>query len=331
MLRSNNLDKVILTRVMCGDTNNDTVYNIYAKDPELANWKLQKLVDNFDRYVSEPIDAIFDGTVDTKDLWNMIAVLTFWDSIQAARKEYIMSANDLFFALLVNHTATRDGKTQKIRSYSALYAAKQSAQDNGTDLDYRDFIVKDETFANEYIKASVKPFGYNVEFDIEVPIKYVGLKKLGIIKLCTDNVPARLTFKEDNDRSTYTIPAFIWMNMMKKGVSKFNRVRFTKHETKKVSGLLDSDPHFISDILDANDFSTLLKIEREGSFGVDYDRDDGRLILQQIKELPSLDNRQSEAAGLAWRQIGQRDYKLECPEFYLVNAKKDAFNIIAAN
>lgn len=326
-------DKVILTHVRNEDMSNDIIYNFYERDPEIAKIRFDMLLDKFDDFVSKQIDAIFTDEIDDRAFKDSLTVLTFWDALLGAKQEFFdITANDLFFALIVNRAAYKQKGVQKIRSYSALYAAKQAADNNRHNLSYKDYINNSEgekDFMGDYIKAKVKPHGYNVAFNIEIPVKHIGPKKLGLVKLCTDNVPSRLSFEEDKDNNVYTIPAFLWLNMMKKGVSKFNKVRFTNKETSKVSEMVDSDGKYIQDILEANDFETLLSIPKEGSFGVDFDQDTGRLILQQVREVPTLDNNKaSDVAGLAWRPLRQREYRLECPNFYLVSSKSDAYNIL---
>lgn len=333
MIRAEYPNTIALTRVQNGDLSNNNTYTRYSRNPKMAQERLNSLLTNYDRYVSQVIDGIFEWDIDTTTFNAIVEVLTFWDAINEAKGEaFDLYANDLFFAAVVNLCATRQRIIPKIKNYSALYSAKAAADANKHNLDYRDYVMNKEgekDFEGDYIKATIQPYGYSVPFDIEVPVKYIGFKKLGIVKLCTDNVPSRMSFKQDENNTRYTIPAYLWMNMMKKGVTRFNKVKFSKKEEKNISEMIDADAGYIQDILEANDFEKLLTINREGSFGVDFDKDDGRLIIQHVNELPSLDEKAAEASGLCWRQLGTREYKLESPSFYLVGAKHDAYSILA--
>lgn len=340
MLHFKDSGRVILNRLQNADMSNSGTYARFASDPEIAALQLQFYLDNYDKRFSAAIDSMFEHDLDEAQFSELTIVLTFWDAVAEARGEVMdIYANDLYFALIVNFSASRQPSIEKIRSYSALYAAKSTAKANGHNLDYRDYVINreyEEKFNHEYIKAQVQPHGYNVPFTIEVPVKKLGANnkftsKLGMVKLCTDNVPAKLSFEADDDHNTYTIPSYMWMNMMKKGVSRFNKVRFSKLEEKNVAEMIDTDVRNIQGILEANDFETLASIEREGSFGFDFDDDDGHIIIDNVREgnLPSLDNRGAEVAGLCWRKVGPRKYKLEHNGFYLVSNNKDAYNVVA--
>ena len=325
--------EVIFTHVLNGDMSNESVISKY-RDQNIARARLSGYLHDYNTFVSKVIDSIFTADITQEVYQNIAEVLTFWDAIMEARNEqFDLSPNDLYFALLVNFAATRQRIIPRIKSYSGLYSAKAAARENNHNLDYRDYVMNKEgeaDFAGDYIKVTIQPRGYNVPFDIEVPVKKVGFKKLGIVKLCTDNVPSRLSFKEDLDGNKYTIPAYLWLNMMKKGVSRFNKVRFSKLEEKNVAQMMDTDHKYIQDILEANDFETLLTIDRDTSFGVDFDKDDGNLIIQHVREVPSLDeNDSAEYAGLAWKPVGGQSYKLVSPNFYIVGTKNNAYNILS--
>lgn len=319
----NNSNGVVLTRVMNADRTNDRTYAKFAEDQDYAELKLQKLLDEYNTKVKLVLPMAFSNNVDDTLFKEIVTVITFWDEIFDAYPEDTpyYSANDLFFALLVNWCATNQKGVQPIRSASALNAAKDMAKSHGHDLSYTEYVINmegEEEFGGDYLDVELSPKGYNSKFNLQVPIKTFGPKKLGMVKICTDNVPSKLKFASDNDRGTYTIPGYLWMEMMSNGVLRGGKIKFAKMESKHLAEMFNTDKSHIQEILQANDFATVLYIEQDSGFGTDFDPATGELRLDVYSsqfEIPSLDDNPS---NLCWKRVGH-SYVLLCPDFYVVD------------
>lgn len=325
---------IILTKLKNGDKDNKNTYKFFSRDPEVMEFKLKSLLDNYDYKVSKTIDRIFTDSVDDKLFYDAITVLTFWDEIMDARKEYWdLTPNDLFFALLVNYCASHQAGIQPIRSYSGVYSAKANAQSNGHALDYRDYAIRNEgesEFEHEYLKVSFSPKDYSEPFDVQIPVKHVGFKKLGIVKICTDNIPSRLSFADDPDKCTYTIPAYLWMKMLADGVRRKNKVKFAKNEEKQVSDMINSDRQYIKEILDVNDFETAFILDRTvNHFETEWDPDTGNLIISNARVIPEIQNGDFPVSGYDWERVRQSAYKLKSNQFYIAGLLKGGVHILA--
>ena len=65
-----------------------------------------------------------------------------------------------------------------------------------------------------------------------------------------------------------------------------------------------------------------------GGFDYDFDTDTGAVIIENVKILPAIEKHGNTVEGFEWNRIGQRDYLLRSPKFYIANLHKGAINIL---
>lgn len=323
-----------LNRLSNGDKDNGSVYSRFEKDEKLAQFQLDCFLECWQSDVIPMIESIFSGNIDRDTFDGCTTILTFWDELlerTGGRSEFDAPANELFFALLVNYCASRLPGVHPIKSYGAVQVAKQEAGDKGHMLDYRQYIINREgegDFEDEYIKAKIMPPGYNSEFEVEVPIKHIGPKKLGIVKMCTENIPSKLQFEKDSDNEGYEIPAYQWTNMMREKMGKRSTVRFAKTEQKAVSEMFNTDESCIREVLDVNDIRKVFEVDLENSAtATDFDDITGNLIIDNVRKLPDLSYNGKEVTSMAWWQLGNRKYSLHSPKFYVANRKSGEVSV----
>lgn len=324
--------EVALTRVMNGDKDNGRIYSRFARDPKIAKFQLDNLVDCWESEVSPMMDEIFSGKIDDELFEDITTILTFWDELmERTGFGYDISANDLYFALLVNYCAGRLQGIQPIRSYVGITTAKENAYAHGHALDYREYAIQNEgekDFNNDYINVTVSPKGYNSEFDIKVPVKYIGPKGLGIIKVCTDGISSLLCFERDSENGQYVIPGYLWMGMMKDKMSKRNTIKFKKAEEKAVAEMFNTDDHYVGEIIEINDFRQAYVLDMTNqSLSTDFDPDSGNVVIRNVRELPPLEYNGREITDLIWWRAGGNTYVLHSHDFYLAAHRKGGISV----
>ncbi len=325
--------KIVLNHLINGDKDNSFYYTRYDEEDLETRCLLEYLLENWQDKVSRVIDGIFYEKIDDKMYNQIMKVLTFWDMLMFRKNlSFDIGANELFFVTLVNYIAVKQPGVRRIKDYPEFYAARDTAKEHGHPLDYREYVIRGEgedDFKGEYLPIVISPNQFSGKLKVFVPIKSVGPRRLGMIRVCTNNVPASFSFVEDQDNEAYTIPAYIWINMLRDGMSRRSSIRFSKAEGKHLASLMNSDERFILDILSTNNFVNAFSLDKtNGGFDYDFDTDTGAVIIENVKILPAIEKHGSIVEGFEWNRIGQRDYLLRSPKFYIANLHKGAINIL---
>lgn len=315
------IEQVEFTHVQSGDTDNKAFYSYFSGNRDKAKKQLDQFL--VKDAVSITVQSIFNGDISDDQFRRITTLLTCWDAILSITNTSAdVTANDLFFALLVNWNAGKGNGTNKIRSYAALQSAKASAVAAGNGLDYREYIVNGEgegKFNNDYVTIVISPKEFGSKMAVNLPIIPM---KLGLFRLCSERVPAYMTIVGDPDNTSHTIPPHLWLTMVADGMSRRITTKFSKLEGKHLAKLIDADQKYIDEILEMNDFRTVYNFLDFGEMEFD---DNGSITLVGTEEPPEIEN----VSGFEWVEMRKMTYFLKCADFYLVEKKNGAVNILA--
>lgn len=310
------ISKVELTHVQSGDQDNNIYFSYFSSNDTLKEKVLKALLTP--HTTTDIIDMIFKGDINDDQLRKITTALTFLDAICDITKTSInVSASDLFFATLVNWNVSKGKGTNKIRSYSALQYAKESASRSGNDLDYREYIVngagEDSKFNNDYIAIVISPKQFGNKMELNLPIIPM---KLGLFRFATEHIAAYMTVIGDPEKTSLTVPCYLWMEMISEAMGRRKIAAFSKLESKHLSKLVSTDATYIDEILASNDFRSAFNFIKVYEY--ELDENDGSLTLMNTQEPPETPN------GFEWVETRNSTWFLKSPRFYLVSMSESS-------
>lgn len=318
-----NLDEIELTHLESGDTNNNVYYSFFSSNSE----QKKKIIDTMllKNAIGDLIDKIFNGDITEDQLRKITTALTVYDAVlEITNTSTSVTANDLYFAALVNWNVSTGNGTNKIRSYSALRAAHDGIPQDGKNLDYREYIVNgrgEGKFNNDFITILISPKDFGSKMQINLPIIPLWPKKLGLFRLATERVAGFMTIVGDPDNTSHTIPPNIWMSMVEEGMSRRVTTKFSRLESKSLTKLVSLDHQNIDEILAVNGFMSAFNFIN--TYTLEFE-DDGELRILNTEEPPEIDN----VSGFEWVEIRHMTYFLKSARYYLVAHHGSAVHIL---
>lgn len=318
-----NVDEVELTHVQSGDMDNNVYYSYFSGNTKQKKAIIDKML--IKNALQDMIDKIFAGDISDDQLRKIMTAITVFDAVlEISNTSSTVTANDLFFATLVNWNASKGNGTNKIRSYSALQNASEAVKNNGSELDYREYIVEGEgdgKFNNDYVTILIAPKGYGNKMQVSLPIMPIRPKKLGLFRLATERVAGYMTIVGDPESNRHTLPPDIWLPMVQDGVNRRVTTKFSKLEGKHLTKLVSDDHKFIDEILAINDFHSLMHFMN--AYALEFE-DNGELILVNTEEPPEDDL----ATGFEWINVPGKKYWLKSPKFYVAATHGNSVHIL---
>ena len=318
------VDQIELTRVVSGDMDNNIYFSYFSENKKQKKTILDTML--VKNAMTDLIDKIFAGDVSDDQLRKITTALTVYDAVlDLTKASSNITASDLYFATLVNWNVSRGNGTNKIRSYSSLQAAHDSAANTGEGLDYREYIVNGEgegKFNGEYINILLSPKEFGSKMQINLPIIPIRPAKLGLFRLCMDRVPGYMTIVGDPDNTSHTIPPHIWHALVEESMNRRVTTKFSKLEGKHLSKLLSADHENIDEILSINDFHSALHFMN--IYSLEFE-DDGQLRVLNTAEPPE---EVEETNDFEWVEIRNMVYFLKSPRYYLVATHGNSVHIL---
>lgn len=311
------LDQVQLTHVKSGDQDNNIYYSYFSENKEQKKKVLDALLTP--HTVDDVIDMIFKGDITDDQLRKITTAITFIDAIcQITGSSITVTPSKLFFATLVNWNASKGNGTNKIRSYSALHYAGESSKE----LDYKEYIVNGDNegqkFNGDYISVIISPKEFGNKLELNLPIISM---KLGLFRFAAEHIAAYMTIIGDPDKTSLTVPASTWMEMISEAMGKRKIATFSKLESKRLPNLVSSDAKYIDDILALNDFRSQFSFLNV--YEIEFDENDGTLTLKNTSEPPEI-----QASGFRWVETRGQSWFLKSPRFYIVSKHGSGVHIL---
>lgn len=318
------INDVELTHVQSGDQDNNVYYSYFSGNNDAKAKVLSALLTP--HTANDIIDIIFKGDITDDQLRKIITALTFMDAIcKITNTTIAVTSSDLFFATLVNWNASRGNGTNRIRSYTALRFAKESAKlSEDNNLDYREYIVNGDSagkFNNEYISIVISPKEFGNKLELNLPIIRM---KLGLFRFATEHIAAYMHIVGDNDKTSHTIPSYIWLDMIAAAMSRRITTKFSKLENNHLYKLVDPDARYINEILAINDFRSAASFPNIYDF--ECDENDGTLTINKTQEPPEIN-----ATGFEWTETRENSWFLKSHRFYIVSTHGSAVHILTQN
>lgn len=309
-----------------GDWNNSVFYS-YLLSHENERIKVMNMLMKDDN-INTLVTQIFDGDISNDQFISIMYSLTMLPAALNALKAEtpLRNINDLCFATLVNFNAS-NGRGTKIRSFSALLSAHDSAENNGTELDYREYIINtqsDSNFKGDYVTLTVFPATISVGLQIKIPIvKPRFLRRSGLFRICTDRVPSFFHIIGDPEDIQHTIPPHLWYQLLEDGLRTRGSLKFPISETTIFSKGLNLEHRIIDEILSINDFHAIFDLIK--LYDVEIDTLHPVLLLNNCNNPPEIE----ENLPLSWQQINDSNrWWLKSSKFYVVSKGTDAYHIL---
>lgn len=312
--------QVELTHVQSGDQDNNVYFSYFSGNDDLKKKVLDAVLSP--HTTTDLIDMIFKGDINDDQFRRILTTLTFIDAIcQITNTGLAVKPSDLFFATLINWNVSKGVGTNKIRSYTALQYAKEHASKSGNDLDYREYIVsgagEEDKFNNDYIAIIISPKEFGNKMEINLPIIPM---KLGLFRLATEHVAAYMRIIGDPDKTSQTIPCYMWMEMISEAMGKRKLAVFSKLESKHMSKLVSTDAKYIDEILENNDFRSVFSFPN--IFEIECDENDGSLTILNTQEPPETQE------NFEWVETRGSSWFLKSPRFYIVSKHGSGVHIL---
>lgn len=318
------INAVELTHVHSGDQDNNIYYSFFSSNDEQKKAALDKLLTTKD-ILGIIVECIFTKDINDDQLRRLTTALTFLDAICQITGNTLdgnITGNDLFFALLVNWNCSHGKGTNRIRSYSALKFAKQSVDSAGRELDYKEYIVQggeEGKFKGDYVAIVISPKEFGNKFEINLPIISM---KLGLFRFATEQIAGYAYVLGDSEKTSLTIPAYLWLDMISEAMGRRITTKFSKLETKHLSKLVSTDARYIDEFLAINDFSS--KFSFINAYEYECDENDGSLTLKNTEEPPEITKGHFE-----WVETRGHAWFLKSPKFYIVSQHGSGIHILA--
>lgn len=280
-----NIQDLKLTPLSSGDENNNAIISWLNSNDIAKSKAINTYIKDINTNPTDELVNIIFNDIITDDLYRRcLLMLTFYDAIEelTGTRPIIDNPKALLFALLVNLNAKNGAN--RIKSVGALMAAEEISPE----LDYRQYIQngggEDSKFKNEYKTIRISKNEVSSEIILELPI----IKSfLGIYTFATDAKPAaKLSFSEDNSNETLNIPANIWMSMIQAELNKRKSIRFSPFDMGRLSEIVQFSIKNLEDIMRVNDMHVIFDFPSI----FDYEFQDGKLILNNTKEPPEIDD-----------------------------------------
>lgn len=317
-----NVEEVELTFLVSGDMDNRNAYSYLNDNLNAKSMYLKQFLRN-KHALDDVIDLIFSDSISKDQFIKISMALTLYDAIltlSGRDTSPVTSANDLYFALLVNFNVSEHKAYNPIRSYSALNDAKDLMDNLGRELDYREYILNSDAGKTARISVVVKLKNFSSDIILELPIIKL---RLGFFRLDTSNhMSARMKFLSDSSSMDHMVPSFIWLGMIEQNMLKRKTTKFGPFESKRLSKLFNIEDTDIIEILVLNNYIKL------GSIPAMYDTEadsDGILTILHTDDPPELFSN-----GLEWVPKRANTYWLKSHKFYLVYFSRSITNIYAA-
>lgn len=319
------IEQVELTHLTSGDMNNNIFYSYFSSNTDQKKKVLDTLLTK--NGMRDVTDMIFSGSISDDQFRKIATALTFYDAVLTITNNSAdCTANDLYFAAIVNWNVSKGNGTNMIRSYSAVSAARDSDANDGGTLDYKTFLVNGEgegKFNGDYTTILISPKGYGNKMELHLPILPIRPIKLGLFRFCTEHVAGYMTIVGDPDSTSHMLPAHIWMAMLEQGISKRITTKFSKLETKHLSKLVDTDHKYIDDILAINDFQSAFSFMN--AYQLDF-TDDGQLSLVNTTEPPI--EEVEKVSGFEFKETRANTWWLKSADFYIVSSHGSSVYIL---
>ena len=317
------INEVELTHVSSGDQDNSIYYSFFSSNDEQKKAALDKLLTD-KNILSVITECIFTKDINDDQLRRLTTALTFLDAICKITGNTLdggITGNDLFFALLVNWNASHGKGTNRIRSYSALGFAKESASNSGNGLDYKEYIVQggaEGKFKGDYIPIVISPKEFGNKFEINLPIISM---PLGLFRFATEHIAGYGYIVGDSEKTSLSIPSYLWLDMISEAMGRRITTKFSKLETKHLSKLFSPEPNYIDEILAINDFKSAFSFIN--AYEYECDENDGSLTLKNTSEPPEINK-----TGFEWVETRGNAWFLKSPKFYLVSQHGSGIHIL---
>lgn len=321
-MTANPTQQINLVHLKCGDQDNNVWYGSYSEHPDDAEAVLQ-LLTTANNSTDEIESIIFDGDISADNYRQILKILTLYDEYGKRTSNDNMSvrkANILFFATLVNYHGTALKNNVKIKSYQAAREAASSANVEGRELDYRDYIISGNTtnWNNEYKTIITDNNEYSTKIQLQLPV--VNLR-LGLWRFATDRIPGIMELVSDSDNTKYVIPASVWMNFVADAISNRITTKFSKFEEKSLHKMIKIDANTIDDILAQNNFKSVIHFPNAYKISIN---ENSKLVVHNTNEPPDISN----ASGFVWTKVGSSDWVLNCNDFYLVKMIGNTIHVL---
>lgn len=315
--------KIKLTRLKCGDQDNNIWYGYYTEEPEEAEKTLQMLT-AAPNSMDEIEAIIFNDDITADGYRRILRVLTVYeeygkrvgDTNATARKAQIY-----FFAALVNYNSTISKAVPGIKSFHAASEAASSARADGRELDYREYIVSGENdnWDNQYKSILTDNNDYSVKIQLKLPVKTL---RFGVWKFATDRIPGVMELIGDPDNNKLMVPAAVWMKIVNEGISNRKSTKFLKFQDKSLSKVVKVDSKTVDDILKQNDYKTVIHFPNAYDIEIN---DNNELVLYNTRELPDIENQKGR---FEWVEYSEGNWVLDGKEFYIVKKTGNTIHIL---
>lgn len=314
--------KIKLTRLKCGDQDNNAWYGFYSENPADTEKTLNMLT-AAGNGMDEVESIIFNDDITADGYRKILKVLTVYeeygkrsgDSSATAAKARI-----LFFATLVNYNSTASRAVPGIKSYQAAREAATSAKAEGKELDYREYIISGDNtnWDNEYKTILTDSKDYSCKIQVKLPIVK---KKFGLWQFSTDRIPGIMELIGDPDNTKLLIPANTWMRMIEEAMGKRITTKFSKFEEKSLHKIVKVDSNIIDDILAQNNYKSVVHFVNAYEISINENYE---LVVHDTIEPPDI----NDVSGFNWNDYSRDDWVLNCNEFYLVKMTGNTIHVL---
>ena len=316
------IQKLKLTRLKCGDQENNAWYGFYSENPDDAEAVL-KMLTMAGNGMDEVESIIFNNDITADNYRKILKVLTVYEEYGKRSGDTNATANKaqiLFFATLVNYNGTASKAVPGIKSYQAAREAASSAKAEGRELDYREYIISGDSanWDKEYKTILTDNKDYSTKIQVKLPI--INLR-LGLWRFATERIPGIMELVGDPDNNKLVIPAPTWMNMIKDSIKHRITTKFSKFEEKSLHKVIKIDANIIDDILAQNSFRSVIHFANVYDISIN---ENNELVIHDTTEPPHISN----VSGFSWNDAGHDDWVLNCNDFYVVKMTGNTIHVL---